>query len=248
MPDPIPGSCSDFFFHSGKKDNSYGKSKRKSKEILVNWANQKGGKVTGLIISNVFGAFGKPFYNSFISTFCFQLIHNEIPKIINDAKVELIYVGELIDKMIECIRLGENNPELYLLPASIKKVTEVLELLLNHKIKYFDRGKVPISKNQFENNLFNIFRSYINYKSRFPIKLGQHTDSRGTFVEIIRLGIGGQCSFSTTAFGITRGNHYHTRKIERFAVIKGESVNPASENRHKRGAEFFSRRERTSVC
>jgi UDP-2-acetamido-2,6-beta-L-arabino-hexul-4-ose reductase len=52
----------------------------------------------------------------------------------------------------------------------------------------------------------------------------QHTDTRGSFVEVIRLGIGGQVSFSTTVPGITRGNHYHTRKIERFAVIKGKAL------------------------
>src|SRR5690606_37816701 len=37
-------------------------------------------------------------------------------------------------------------------------------------------------------------------------------------------GTGGQVSFSTTVPGITRGNHYHTRKIERFAVIKGKAL------------------------
>ena len=57
----------------------------------------------------------------------------------------------------------------------------------------------------------------------FPKKLTPHADSRGAFVEIIRLGIGGQVSFSTTFPGITRGNHFHTRKIERFAVIKGKA-------------------------
>lgn len=72
-------------------------------------------------------------------------------------------------------------------------------------------------------NLFNTFRCYIDYSGHFPIKLIQHSDPRGVFVETIRLGIGGQVSFSTTIPGITRGNHYHTRKIERFTVIKGKA-------------------------
>ena len=58
----------------------------------------------------------------------------------------------------------------------------------------------------------------------FPVKLTQHTDDRGSFVEIIRLEVGGQVSFSTTKPNITRGNHFHTRKIERFAVIKGKAL------------------------
>ena len=58
----------------------------------------------------------------------------------------------------------------------------------------------------------------------FPKKFVAYTDSRGSFVEVARQGIPGQTSFSTTLQGITRGNHYHTRKIERFAVIKGKAL------------------------
>ena len=75
-----------------------------------------------------------------------------------------------------------------------------------------------------EVNLFNTFRSYIDYKNHFPVKLTSHTDPRGIFVETIKLGVGGQVSFSTTVPGITRGNHYHSRKIERFTVIKGKAL------------------------
>jgi UDP-2-acetamido-2,6-beta-L-arabino-hexul-4-ose reductase len=57
----------------------------------------------------------------------------------------------------------------------------------------------------------------------YPVKLTMNTDDRGTFVETIKSGLGGQVSFSTTKPGITRGNHFHTRKIERFAVIKGKA-------------------------
>ena len=72
-------------------------------------------------------------------------------------------------------------------------------------------------------NLFNTFRCYMDQKSRFPVKLERHEDARGVFVETIRLGVGGQVSFSTTVSGVTRGNHYHTRKIERFTVIRGKA-------------------------
>ena len=64
----------------------------------------------------------------------------------------------------------------------------------------------------------------MDIKNYFPVKFTKHNDTRGSFVEIIRLGVGGQLSFSTTVPGITRGNHFHTRKIERFAVIKGKAL------------------------
>lgn len=207
-----------------ERDNLYGKSKREGREAIVNWANENGGKVTGLIIPNVFGAFGKPFYNSFVATFCHQLTHGETPTIANDGEVKLIYVQELVDLIINEIRSEKSTPELFIEPTATKKVSEVLALLNDYKAKYFDGGEVPVLNSKFEHNLFNTYRSYIDYATHYPVKFTQHTDPRGAFVEVIRLGIGGQCSFSTTVPGITRGNHYHTRKIERFAVIKGKAL------------------------
>ncbi|MFP3834734.1 NAD-dependent epimerase/dehydratase family protein [Chryseobacterium sp. SIMBA_028] len=207
-----------------ERDNLYGKSKREGREALVNWANDNGGKVSGLIIPNVFGAFGKPYYNSFIATFCYQLTHGEVPNIDNDGEVKLIYVQELVMRIISEIRSEESHPELFVDATATKKVSEVLALLNDFKIKYFEGGEIPALKDTFEHNLFNTYRSYINHQEHYPVKFTQHTDPRGAFVEVIRLGIGGQCSFSTTVPEITRGNHYHTRKIERFAVIKGKAL------------------------
>lgn len=207
-----------------EKDNLYGKSKKIARESLVKWANEVDGNVTGMIIPNVFGAFGKPFYNSFVATFCHQLTHGESPTVANDGEVNLIYVQELVEVIISEINEGVSKPELVIPHTTTKKVTEVLALLEDYKEKYFDRGEMPALNTVFEVNLFNTYRSFIDHKSFYPVKFTQHTDPRGAFVEVIRLGIGGQVSFSTTVPGITRGNHYHTRKIERFAVIKGKAL------------------------
>lgn len=207
-----------------ERDNLYGRSKREGRELLLNWAQNTGGEFTGLIIPNVFGAFGKPFYNSFIATFCYQLTHGETPTIANDGEVKLIYVQELVDAIIENVRSKKGIAELFVRPTAVKRVSEVLQLLEDYKAKYFDGGEIPVINDSFEHNLFNTYRTYIDYVSHYPVKFVQHTDLRGAFVEVIRLGIGGQCSFSTTVQGITRGNHYHTRKIERFAVIKGKAL------------------------
>ena len=69
-----------------ERGNLYGQSKREGREAIAQWANEHGGKVTGLIIPNVFGAFGKPYYNSFIATFCYQLTRGETPNIANDGE------------------------------------------------------------------------------------------------------------------------------------------------------------------
>lgn len=207
-----------------ERDNLYGKSKKEGRELLINWTEKSGGKFTGLIIPNVFGPFGQPNYNSFIATFCHKLTHGEVPHIDSDGEVNLIYVGELVQEIIDQIQ-SETSNYFYEIPfTATKKVSEVLALLDDYKTKYFDGGEIPVINNTFEHNLFNTYRSYIDYNMHFPVKFTQHTDPRGAFVEVIRLGIGGQCSFSTTVPGITRGNHYHTRKIERFAVIKGKAL------------------------
>lgn len=207
-----------------ERGNLYGESKKIGREKLVIWAEKNEAKLTGLIIPNVFGAFGKPFYNSFIATFCYQLTHGETPNIANDGLVSLIYVQELVDFIIYCIKNPEHKPELIVEPTATKKVTEVLEIIQNFKTLYFDKGEIPILKDKFELNLFNTYRSFIDHKRLYPRKFDLHTDPRGTFVEIIRMGIGGQSSYSTTVPGITRGNHFHTRKIERFAVIQGKAL------------------------
>lgn len=207
-----------------ESDNLYGKSKKECRRLLAEWSGQSGGLFSGMIVPNVFGPFGKPYYNSFIATFCHQLTHNESPHIDHDGTVNLLYVGELVSEIIAQIERKENDHDYKISHTQTTKVSEVLELLNSYQKSYLEKGEMPKINSTFELNLFNTFRSYINPKEHYPVKFTQHTDPRGTFVEIIRLGVGGQVSFSTTVPGITRGNHYHTRKIERFAVIKGKAL------------------------
>jgi len=207
-----------------KNDNLYGKSKKIGRELLVKWATENNAIFTGLIIPNVFGPFGDPYYNSVVATFSHQIANNEKPEIHVDGNLKLIYINELINEFI--IKINTKKFEsVFIVPHTVEsKVSELLDKLIYYKKTYQDNGEIPKLTNNFEINLFNTFRCYINIKNQFPIKFTQHTDSRGSFVEVIRLGIGGQVSFSTTVPGITRGNHFHTRKIERFAVIKGKAL------------------------
>lgn len=207
-----------------ERDNLYGKSKKEGRETIATWAKETNATFTGMIIPNVFGPFGKPFYNSVVATFCHQVANGEIPTIDVDGDVKLIYVGELVSEIIKAIENKKNEAQLYVGHTNEIKVSEILALLNGYKSGYQDKGEIPAINNTFELNLFNTFRCYINIKEQFPVKFVQHTDPRGSFVEVIRLGVGGQVSFSTTVPGITRGNHYHTRKIERFAVIKGKAL------------------------
>ncbi|MEP0212623.1 MAG: NAD-dependent epimerase/dehydratase family protein [Cellulophaga sp.] len=213
------------------KENLYGKSKKEGKEKFINWANNTNGKFTSLTIPNVFGPFGRPNYNSVVATFCHKVANGEEPTIINDSDVNLIYVNELIAIIIQAItgkaentiNIGKNASEVAIAAPHTKKVSKILDLLKQYKKDYMENGIFPSLEETFEKALFNTFRCYVP-TDHYPVKYTKHTDPRGSFVEIARTQTSGQFSFSTTVPGITRGNHFHTRKAERFAVISGKAL------------------------
>jgi len=206
-----------------EKDNLYGKSKRAGRELIEKWAAAANATFTGLVIPNVFGPFGKPFYNSVVATFCHQLCNGGTPTINVDGRLKLIYVDELADTIIDLIRRSVKDAALVIAHTAEVYVSEILAKLQDYKEKYLDNGIFPALPDTFSLQLFNTYRSYIDHKSYFPFRLKQHADNRGVFVELVKLQQGGQVSFSTTHADITRGNHFHTRKIERFLVIKGKA-------------------------
>ncbi len=211
-----------------EKDNLYGRSKKEGRELLSAWANTNGGRFTALVIPNVYGPFGLPNYNSVVATFCHQLTHKQTPKIDVDGQINLIYVADLVNEFIKAIQQkiepNNNTTVLKINHTNEIKVSALLALLTSYKEQYLEQGIIPNIDNKFEMNLFNTFRCYIPFEKIYPTKYTVHTDVRGNFAEVIRLNIGGQVSFSTTLPNVTRGNHFHTRKIERFSVIKGKAL------------------------
>jgi UDP-2-acetamido-2,6-beta-L-arabino-hexul-4-ose reductase len=214
-----------------ERNNPYGRSKKEGRELLERWADKKSAQISGFIIPNVYGPFGHPYYNSVVATFCYQLTHDEQPKIDVDGELKLIYVAELVEQIIKHIDDIKQNYQDKIVIETIRlqhtveaKVSSILKILESYKTNYLEKGEIPSLSKSFERNLFNTFLCYIDHNKFFPFKLKLNTDNRGSFVETIKLNSGGQVSFSTTFPGITRGNHFHTRKAERFAVIKGKAL------------------------
>ncbi len=207
------------------RDNLYGKSKKDGRALLESWAKKNNARFTAMIIPNVFGPFGNPYYNSVIATFCYQLSNNEEPKIQIDGQLKLIYVNNLTEEFYKNI-ISEKKDTVetqFVSHTSEKKVSEILKILNSYKADYFEKGIFPDLSNKFELQLFNTFRCYMP-NDKFPMRYIKHTDSRGSFVEIVRTNSKGQFSYSTTKPDITRGEHFHIRKAERFAVIKGKAL------------------------
>ena len=208
------------------KDNLYGKSKKEGKKLLFKWAETNDARATSLTIPNVFGPFGKPNYNSVVATFCHKVAHDEEASIINDGEVGLIYINDLVQHFIKAITSEKAKlpaQEIAIAPDTFVKVSKILALLKSYKKDYMEQGIFPSLEVPFEKALFNTFRCYVP-TGHYPVKFTEHTDNRGSFVEIARTQTSGQFSFSSTVPGITRGNHFHTRKAERFAVIRGKAL------------------------
>ncbi len=217
-----------------ERDNLYGRSKREGRELFQKWADRNGAVFTGLIIPNVFGPFGVPYYNSVISTFSHQLMISEEPRIEVDAALKLIYVGDLVKEITDLIDAYADisvSPEKNLrLPqgavpimhSAEYRLTEILAKLKGFHKLYVVAGVIPDLSDYFDLCLFNTFRSYLP-DDFFPRPYKRNCDNRGEYVEICRSEGQGQSAYSTTLPKITRGNHFHTRKVERFAVIKGKA-------------------------
>lgn len=206
-------------------DTPYGRGKRRAEQVLADWAEEAGATATTLVIPNVYGAGCRPNYNSVVATFCHRLTHGETPSVTGDATLDLLWVGDLAER-VATIALGEPKSGSHLETLSgsgTLKVTELLTLLEGFRDSYFERDVVPDLTNPLRATLYSTFLSHLDLEDhvhRPPV----HTDARGGLCEVIKTDAGGQVFFSTTEPGVTRGNHYHTRKCEWFCVVRGEAT------------------------
>jgi UDP-2-acetamido-2,6-beta-L-arabino-hexul-4-ose reductase len=201
-----------------ERDNPYGEAKRICAQRLQAWADGCGARFTTVVLPNVFGEFGRPFYNSAVATFCHQLVHGEEPRIAVDAPLELIHAQDAVAQFVTLAHDGRvgmvcvtgHEPLL---------VSEILRRLQGLNVSY-SSGTFPLLADSFDLQLFNTLRSF-----RFP-ELAQgtfdvHRDSRGSLWEVALAEGTGRTFVSWTLPGITRGNHYHRHNVERFAVLSG---------------------------
>jgi UDP-2-acetamido-2,6-beta-L-arabino-hexul-4-ose reductase len=143
-------------------DTLYHKSKRDGTILFNNWAAETNSNFTTLILPNVYGPFGCPYFNSFVSTFCHKVANGESPEIIEDNPVQLIYINNLCNRFYNIINT-ETNDNIHSIPHDVEKsVSEILSLLKRFRNLYILGGIIPTFKNDFELFLFNTFISYID--------------------------------------------------------------------------------------
>ena len=200
-------------------DSAYGRSKRRAAEILAHWAADSGGRFSNLILPHVFGESGRPFYNSVVSTFCYQLANDEEPEIKVDAELELFHTQDVARLIVDVI---DNESAGDIRPTGFKmSVSDLLARLENLATTYAG-GVIPDLDEPIDLALFNTYRSYL-FPAAYPVSLQVRSDDRGSLFEAVKSQHGGQAFLSTTRPGITRGDHFHFAKVERFLVVSGSA-------------------------
>ncbi|MDQ0726311.1 NAD-dependent epimerase/dehydratase family protein [Microbacterium sp. W4I20] len=195
----------------------YGEAKAKAAEILAQAASEVGAEFIDVRLPNLFGEHGRPFYNAVTATFSHLVAAGESPIVENDKELTLLHAQDAADILSGAAPLAALE--------SLQREETVSGLLarLQGFAELYGRGEIPDVSENFDRDLFNTYRSY-TFPAQSPIDLTRHADARGSFFEIIRSHGGpGQSSFSTTVPGVTRGDHFHRRKIERFTVLQGRA-------------------------
>lgn len=206
-------------------DNPYGRSKKTGEDLFFNYSRETGAKVLVYRFPNVFGKWCKPNYNSVMTTFC-NNIARDIPIKVNDrnAVLNLVYIDDVVTELINALVGNENRNGKYCEVPTVYTITlgEIVDLIYSFKNcrKNLD---IPNLSNSFVKKLYSTYLSYLpEYDFSYSLKM--NIDNRGSFTEIFRTLEKGQFSINITKPGVTKGNHWHNTKIEKFIVVSGKGL------------------------
>lgn len=206
-------------------DNPYGESKRAGENLLFDYARETGARVLVYRFPNVFGKWCRPNYNSAVATFCNNIAH-DLPIQVNDPSVmlHLVYVDDVVDELIAALSGNEHREGDYCVVPIVHTVTlgKIVDLLYSFR-EMSGNLQVPDLGDPFTKKLYSTYLSYFP-KDKFSYPLKMNVDSRGSFTEIIRTPDRGQFSVNISKPGITKGQHWHHTKNEKFVVVSGHGL------------------------
>lgn len=199
-----------------ESDTPYGRGKAGAARIL----SQGAGAFTNMILPHIFGECAKPNYNNVTATFIDKILSGQEIQPNPDGRVSLLHAGTAARLAVDA--MGRSDGQTLTPAGHPMSVPDLLERLSQYHASY-QSGIIPDVQNDFDLALFNTYRA-ATYPSAWPRPLKLNTDARGTLFEAIKGGGGGQCFVSTTLPGVTRGDHFHLGKVERFLVLQGEAM------------------------
>ena len=208
-----------------KLDNPYGKSKKAGEDLMLSYAKETGAKAYVYRLTNLFGKWCRPNYNSVVATFCNNIAKGLEIKI-NDPSVvlDLAYIDDVLKELINAMEGNASIKDGYGYIPVTHTVTlgEIAKLILKFK-KSREDLQIPNMKNEFEKKLYSTYLSYLpENEFNYPVKM--NADNRGSFTELFKSEERGQVSVNISKPGIVKGNHWHHTKNEKFVVVSGEGV------------------------
>lgn len=206
-------------------DNPYGKSKRQAEDAVFAYSQTCNAPVYVFRLPNVFGKWCRPNYNSAVATFCHGIAHNQ-PITIHDpaSPLTLVYIDDVVGAFMEALegRVQMDGPFCSVPVTHSTTVGEVASLLQSFKNSRANLS-LPDLSSGLQKKLYATFLSYLP-KNEFSYPLAMHCDVRGSFTEFIRTPERGQVSVNVSKPGITKGNHWHHTKHEKFLVVSGRGA------------------------
>ena len=216
-------------------DSPYGESKLAGEELLFDYEKRTGAPVLAYRFPNLYGKWCRPRYNSAVATFC-DAIANEREFTVNDPSVELelLYIDDLVTAMLDAL-VGEvrrcryvgakcvpDEAGRYCYAPGAQKATlgEIVRLLTSFRDARKTLEVPNLAEGSFSKKLYSTFLSYYE-PGRFAYDLAPNVDARGSFTEFLRTPERGQVSVNVSKPGITKGNHWHMSKWEKFLVVSG---------------------------
>lgn len=208
-----------------KLDNPYGRSKKAGEDLMFEYSEKTGAKAIVYRLPNVFGKWCRPNYNSAVATFC-NNIANDLPITVNDPNVimNLVYIDDVVEEFIGALDGKEHVQERfgYIPTVHTIKLGEIVEL-----IKSFKESRknlmIPNMRDEFSKKLYSTYLTYLP-ENQFSYELKMNVDNRGSFTEMFKTYERGQVSVNISKPGITKGNHWHHTKNEKFVVVSGKAA------------------------
>jgi UDP-2-acetamido-2,6-beta-L-arabino-hexul-4-ose reductase len=206
-------------------ENPYGRSKKAGEELMFRYAEETGAEVLVYRFPNVFGKWCRPNYNSAVATFCHNIAH-DLPIQVNNRAHEmtLVYIDDVVTELIHAAEGTPNRQGAYAEVPVVHHITlgEIADLLHSFRASRKDLS-VPNVGNAFEKKLYSTYLSYLA-EDDFSYPLKMNVDNRGSFTEMIRTAERGQFSVNISKPHITKGQHWHHTKNEKFVVVSGSGV------------------------
>ncbi len=208
-------------------ENPYGVSKRQAEEVVADYAKDAGARVSIFRLKNVFGKWCRANYNSVVATFCHN-IALDLPIEISDQdrELELVCVDDVVDAFIQEMDESPQREGVLVDPDPIPSYTLTLGDLADRIRLFRDMQRtlqIPDFSIRFNQQLYATYLSYVP-QARWEYGPEIRSDSRGNLAELVKSPFFGQVFVSRTRPGITRGNHYHHTKTEKFIVVAGEGL------------------------